>query len=118
MDIPRTKAARKAEHPVAEIFLDRWSPRAMSGEELSSSELMSLFDAARWAPSSYNNQPWRFVYARRGGAGWEDLLGLLVPNNRVWAQRAGALVVVLSRKVFDYNGRPSRTHSYDAGCAW
>ena len=56
---------RHADHPVDLIFIDRWSPRAMSGEEIPHEELMVLFEAARWAPSSYNNQPWRILYARR-----------------------------------------------------
>ena len=73
---------RKPEADVDRIFLERWSPRAMSGEDVTSQELMPLFEAARWAPSSYNNQPWRFLYARRSGPHWEDFLGLLVPGNR------------------------------------
>ena len=56
---------RKITHKVNKIFPERWSPRSMSGEELSDEELFSLFEAARWAPSSYNNQPWRFVYAKK-----------------------------------------------------
>jgi nitroreductase len=109
---------RKAEHPVDKIFLNRWSPRAMSEEEVTSEELMTLFEAARWAPSSYNNQPWRFVYARRGGPGWDELVGLLVPNNRAWAEKAAALVVIVSHQNFEYNGKPSRTHHFDTGAAW
>lgn len=109
---------RKAEHDVDRIFLDRWSPRAMSDEGVSNEELMSLFEAARWAPSSYNNQPWRFVYAKRNGSGWDALVGLLVPSNRVWAEKAAALVLIVSRETFEYNGKPSRTHTFDAGAAW
>ena len=56
---------RKKEHGVQEIFLHRWSPRAMSGRDVDEATLLSLFEAARWAPSSNNNQPWRFIYARR-----------------------------------------------------
>ena len=58
---------RKARHPINPLFLNRWSPRAMSGEELSEKELMILFEAACWAPSAYNDQPWRFLYARKIG---------------------------------------------------
>ena len=111
-------ARRKADHQVADIFLERWSPRAMSGEEVEWEALMSLFEAARWAPSSYNNQPWRFVYCRRSEADWQRFLGLLADGNKAWAKDAGALVVVCSRKVFDFNGQPSRTHHFDAGAAW
>ena len=56
---------RDAGYPVDKIFVDRWSPRAMTGEGIREEELMTLFEAARWAPSSYNNQPWRILYARR-----------------------------------------------------
>ena len=79
---------------------------------------MSLFEAARWAPSSFNEQPWRFVYAERGSAAWPAFFDLLMEGNRSWAQHAGALVVVLSRTTFSRNGRPARTHSFDAGAAW
>ena len=61
---------RKPEYPVSPVFPDRWSPRAMSGELISDEELMGLFEAARWAPSSRNNQPWRFLYARRDTDQW------------------------------------------------
>ena len=109
---------RQAEHPVEALFVDRWSPRAMSGEALEESQLMSLFEAARWAPSANNNQPWRFLYARRDTAHWPVFLGLLVDANRVWADKAAALLVIVSKTTFDHNGKPSRTHSFDAGAAW
>lgn len=109
---------RIAGHDVNELFLKRWSPRAMSGESLSEEQLMSLFEAARWAPSSYNNQPWRFVYARRDTKQWNSLFNLLGDFNKIWAQNAAVLVVVVSKKVFDHNDKPSRTHAFDAGAAW
>ncbi|MGH7802401.1 MAG: nitroreductase family protein, partial [Thermodesulfobacteriota bacterium] len=112
------KEYRKPEYPVDEIFLKRWSPRAMSGEEISEDELMSLFEAARWAPSSYNNQPWRFLYARRNTKNWELFFNLMTEGNKIWAKKAAALIVIASKKTFDYNGSPSRTHSFDAGAAW
>lgn len=108
---------RQSEQPVEPLFIDRWSPRAMSGGELNESELMSLFEAARWAPSSSNAQPWRFIYARRGTAFWDTLLSLLAEPNQIWAKNAAALIVFVSKTTFD-NGKPSRTHSYDTGSAW
>jgi nitroreductase len=111
-------AHRKAAHPIHPLFLDRWSPRAMSGEALSEAELMTLFEAARWAPSCGNFQPWRFLYARRDTDFWPAFLDLLKPSNREWAARAGALVVVISRTQFDGDGRACVTHSYDSGAAW
>ena len=112
------KKYREPQYSVGPLFVNRWSPRAMSGEEVPLQEMFSLFEAARWAPSSYNNQPWRFLYARRGSEHWERFLALLVEGNRIWAEKAGVLMVVLSRETFEYNGRPSRTHSFDAGAAW
>ena len=109
---------RKPEYDVNPVFLNRWSPRAMSGEGISEEDLMSLFEAARWAPSANNNQPWRFVFARRDTPHWQPFLDLLVDLNRTWAFRAAALVVVVSKTTFDHNGKFSRTHSYDAGAAW
>src|SRR5436305_9498151 len=109
---------READHPVDKLFLDRWSPRAMSGEEIAEEELMTLFEAARWAPSSYNNQPWRILYARRDTEHWPLFLDLLVEGNRTWAKDAAALLLFVSKTTFDFNGKPSITHSFDAGAAW
>lgn len=81
-------------------------------------ELRALFEAAKWAPSSFNNQPWRFLYARRGTEYWETFLKLLVPQNQAWCKDAAVLMVVISKKNFDHNGKPARTHSFDAGAAW
>ncbi|HEY4360633.1 MAG TPA: nitroreductase family protein [Bryobacteraceae bacterium] len=108
---------RVAEHEIKSHFLERWSPRAMSGEPVSEGDLLRLFEAARWAPSSGNNQPWRFVYGRAGTASFDGFFNLLVEANRAWCVNAGALVVVLSRKVNDA-GKPARTHSFDTGAAW
>ena len=109
---------RKADHPVDKIFLNRWSPRAMTGEAISQDDLMSLFEAARWAPSSYNNQPWRLLYARRDSEHWPLFFDLLVEFNQDWAKNAGALVLFISKSHFDFNGEPSVTHSFDTGAAW
>jgi nitroreductase len=108
---------RKPEREVADIFLNRWSPRAMSGEEIKEAELLSLFEAARWAPSSNNNQPWRFLYARKNTPHWTAFFNLLAEGNQIWAKNAAALIVVISKTTFD-SDKPARTHSYDAGAAW
>jgi nitroreductase len=110
--------ARKAGHNINSIFTNRWSPRSMTGEEISDDELMSLFEAARWAPSSFNNQPWRFIYSKRTGSHWSKFLDLLNEGNRTWAKDAGVLVVIISRKNFEYNEKPSITHQFDTGAAW
>jgi nitroreductase len=108
----------QAQNPVDELFLDRWSPRAMSGEGVTDEELSTLFEAARWAPSSYNNQPWRILYARRDTAHWETFFDLLVEGNRNWAKDAAALLLFVSKETFDFNGKPYPTHSFDTGAAW
>jgi nitroreductase len=109
---------RKADYPIDTLLLDRWSPRAMSGEPISEQELFTLFEAARWAPSSYNNQPWRMLYARRDTDQWPLLFDLLVEVNKGWVKNAAALVLFVSKKTFDHNGKPAVTHSFDTGAAW
>jgi len=109
---------RIADYPINRIFIDRWSPRAMSGDEIPVRDLMLLLEAARWAPSSYNNQPWRIVFARRDTAHWPIFLDLLNSANRLWAARAGALLVFISKTTLDLDGSDSITHSFDAGAAW
>jgi nitroreductase len=112
------KEHREAEYPVDDIFINRWSPRAMSGDPVSKDELMSLIEAARWAPSSFNNQSWRFLYSLKGSDTWNTFFDLLLEGNQTWVKNAGALVVILSKTTFDYNGKPSKTHAFDSGAAW
>ena len=116
-------ADRQPDRPVDRLFLDRWSPRAFDGSQMPEEDLLTMFEAARWAPSAFNSQPWRFLYARRGDPDWERFLGLLIPWNQSWAHSASALVYILSdslpftdRKTGE--PQPSTTHSFDAGAAW
>lgn len=109
---------RRADHAIDGLFLDRWSPRAMSGEPLSHEELLSLFEAARWAPSSANIQPWRMLFARRDTPQWDIFYGLLAPGNQAWTHQAAALVVFVSKILNERTGQPAVTHSYDTGTAW
>jgi nitroreductase len=111
-------AHRKADHPINPLILNRWSPRAMSGERISHEELMSLFEAARWAPSSYNNQPWRFLYAIRETSHWPKFFDLLVDFNKSWCDKAAVLGVIVSEKIFEKTKKPSVTHGLDTGAAW
>jgi nitroreductase len=108
---------RETKYNVAPMILNRWSPRAMSGEKITQEELVTLFDAARWAQSSFNNQPWRFVYAIRDTSNWQTIFNLLIPFNKEWCKNAAALVVVISKNNFDLNNKLSRTHSFDTGAA-
>ena len=112
-----TRMTRIAAHPIEPSFLSRHSPRAMSGAPLSPEDVLRLCEAARWAPSCANSQPWRFLYARAGTPQWQTFFGLLAGGNQVWCQRAGALFCLVSRQVLD-SGRPSSSASLDAGAAW
>jgi nitroreductase len=109
---------RKADYPIEDLFLQRWSPRAMSGEALSDEEMLTLFEAARWAPSTYNEQEWRFLYAQRETPQWPAFFELLVEGNRTWCENAALLVVVCAHKVFSRNGKPNPVHVFDAGAAF
>lgn len=114
----KTAPHRQPEYPVEPLFPERWSPRAMSGAHVDKSALMTLFEAARWAPSSNNAQPWRFVYALRGTPSWPKFIELLTPRNKLWCANAGALVIIASRRDFEHNGKPNQAHSFDTGAAW
>ncbi len=113
------RTRRKANYDISPLLLNRWSPRAMTGETLSDEELFPLFEAARWAPSSFNGQLWKFIIARRQHSEeFEKFVGLLAPGNQAWARHAAVLVVVVSRTKFEHNDKPSITHAFDAGAAW
>jgi nitroreductase len=90
----------------------------MSGEALTDEELLRLFEAARWAPSTYNEQEWRFLYARHETAHWPLFFELLAEGNKAWCHRAAVLVVVLAKKVFTRNNQPNPVYLYDSGAAW
>jgi nitroreductase len=108
---------RKPAYPIDPLFVDRWSPRAMSSESIEVDALMTLFEAARWAPSSFNTQPWRMLYALRDTAQWPLFFDLLTDTNKAWASHGGALVLFVSKTHHD-DGKPSITHVFDAGAAW
>jgi nitroreductase len=109
---------RKAEYPIEDIFVARWSPRAMTGEPLSDGEINTLFEAARWAPSTYNEQEWRFLYARRDTPQWQTFFELLVEGNQAWCKNAAMLVVIVAHKVFELNRKPNPVHLFDVGAAF
>ncbi len=112
------KNIRKGDYPINPLILDRWSPRSMTGEEMTDQELMTLFEAARWAPSSYNAQPWRFLYAKKNSPSWSLFFNLLVEGNQGWNKNAAVLLLIVSAKNFEKNNKPSHTHSFDTGAAW
>jgi nitroreductase len=109
---------RQADYPIDRQFLDRWSPRALSGAEIPLHDLMTLLEAARWAPSSSNLQPWRMLYARRNTPAWPLFFDVLNDSNKIWAANAGALVLFVSHRLNEKTGQPAASHSFDTGAAW
>ena len=108
----KTEKRRQSTYKINPLILNRWSARSMTAEELDDETIMSLFEAARWPPSSYNNQPWRFIYAKRNTAYWDKLFNLLAEPNKVWTKNAAVLVVVIARKNFEHNEKYSITHNH------
>lgn len=107
---------RQPQHGVSPLFLNRWSPRAFSDRKVSDEELYAVLEAAHWAPSSFNDQPWRFIVAKT-----EEQLrvfrSFLGDFNKQWADRAPVLIVLASDKL-RANGEPNGAHAFDAGAAW
>jgi len=102
------------DHPIAPIFVDRWSPRAFLTSPIEKEKLDTLFEAARWAPSSANIQPWRFIFAHAGTSAHELMVGVLNESNARWAKDAGVLAIAIARKDRP-DGRPNGHARYDLG---
>jgi nitroreductase len=110
--------AAPADYPIHDLIRTRWSPRAFSDKPISDETLRSLFEAARWAPSSSNEQPWAFLVSRKSdGVSHEKMLGTLVAFNQAWAKNAPVLVIAVSELAFAKNGTPNRNAFYDTGAA-
>jgi nitroreductase len=107
-----------AAHPILDIVRARWSQRAFDAQPVAAADLLSILEAARWAPSSSNEQPWHFIVARRDDAPrFAALLACLAPSNQRWAKDAGALVLVVTRTQFVRHGKPNAHAWHDAGLA-
>src|SRR5690242_14093811 len=103
---------------VHELIRSRWSPRSFSDRPISNEDLNTILEAARWAASSFNEQPWRFIVARKSdGAAYDRLLHLLVPGNQDWARRAPVLIIMAAKRTFSHNGAPNVYGFHDAGQA-
>jgi len=110
---------REFDYEVIEEIQTRWSPRAFDPErEVPDDDLMGMLEAARYAPSCFNEQPWRFIVGRRGDSNYERIKAALTDSNREWAYKASVLMMILSEQNFDYNQKPNRWHLFDAGTAW
>ena len=117
MESPRPTPP-KADHPILPVFLDRWSPYAFEPRPVEREKLLSCLEAARWAPSSYNEQPWIFILAERTDQGeFARLLECLVEANRAWAKNAGVVMLTVVSKLFIKNGKPNRAAEHDIGLA-
>ncbi|MBI1875523.1 MAG: nitroreductase family protein [Acidobacteria bacterium] len=116
-DLDRSKRAA-VDHPIHDLLARRWSPRAFDERPVDRELLHQLFEAARWAASSFNEQPWRFLVAeRQAEAEFSRMLECLSEGNRAWARRASALAISVSKLAFDRTGKPNRHHAHDVGMA-
>jgi len=104
-------------HPIHPLLAKRWSGRAYAPTALPQQVLNQLFEAVRWAPSCYNEQPWRFVVAHKGTEAFEKLAATLKPANRTWAQNAPVLVLAVAKTHFSHNGQPNLHAWHDVGIA-
>lgn len=106
------------EYPVLDVIKNRWSPRAFSDKPVPAEVLRSLFEAARWAPSSNNEQPWAYIVATKDNTeNFEKSLGALVEFNAGWAKKAPVLAIAVARLAFAKNNTPNRNAQYDVGAA-
>ena len=105
-------------YPIHSILEKRWSPIAFSNQTISDEDLQQLFEAARWAPSCFNEQPWNFVFAiKKNIEDYENILNCLSEKNQIWAKTAPILMITVAKMEFDHNGKPNRWSWYDVGRA-
>src|SRR5436309_1985857 len=104
------------DHPIHELLAKRWSPYAFSDRAVSDADLRSLFEAARWAASSYNEQPWRYILATKATpAEFERVLSCLVEGNQAWAKAAPVLAIGCTKLTFAHNNKPNAAAIHDLG---
>jgi nitroreductase len=121
--VPQTpEAIEKLKHAptvpgVTDVIFSRWSPRAYANKEVSSTDLKKIFESARWAASSFNEQPWRFFVGRRGDATYQKIFDALVEFNQSWAKSAPVLILSVASKKFAHNGSPNYYALHDTGAA-
>jgi len=103
---------------VHELIQNRWSPKSFRDQPISPEDLHTILEAGKWAASSYNEQPWRFVVAtKKDGPAYDRLLHLLMPANQSWAKNAAVLMITAAKKQFSHNGSPNAYAMHDAGQA-
>jgi len=113
------RKSAETDHPILEPIAERWSPYAFADRPVEPNKLHSIFEAARWAPSAFNEQPWRFFVGSRDGdpAAYEALLNIISPFNRPWAQTAPVLGLSVAKRTYTHNGAENAWAAYDTGQA-
>ncbi|TCP20856.1 nitroreductase [Scopulibacillus darangshiensis] len=112
----QVKTERQANYDIDPIYLNRWSPRSYQEKDVPEDVLYSVFEAARWAPSASNEQPWRFIIARTKEER-EKFYPFIMDGNRIWCEKAPVLAVLVSNTVTS-KGQPNGSNEFDAGAAW
>lgn len=108
---------RQIKREVDDLFVKRWSPRSFKKVDISNDEIESIFEAARWAPSSYNAQPWRFIISSSEQE-FEKFFDFILESNQVWAKNASRIGFILSQNKFEHNQQQNQWAEFDAGSAW
>lgn len=116
-NIPLDKKVKENEPEIIPAIRNRWSPRAFSDKPVDKQDLLRLFEAARWAPSSFNEQPWRFIVGIRGDETYEKIRSTFVDWNLGWTDRVNVLVLIASKTYFELDGRENKHNMWDAGSA-
>lgn len=110
--------SRHPDHDILPLFCSRWSPRAMTAEKLPESQLLRLFEAARWAPSTYNEQEWRYLYAHRASKHWDLFFEALTEANQSWCKNASVLVAIVGKEQLTQSGEINPVRSFDCGASF
>jgi nitroreductase len=117
LEIIKESKKAKTNYPVNEMALKRWSPRSFKLEEVDDEKLASIFEAARWSASAFNEQPWRFIIGKSGDESFKKIFDTLVEFNQNWTKNASVLVLNIYKKTFSHNSTPNATAAYDLGQA-
>lgn len=114
-EYPNNPAA--TDYEIDPLLKKRWSPYAISDKKVEQAKINSLFEAARWAPSSFNEQPWKIIYATKENSEQYKKLADLLAEGNAWAKNAYMLMLICAEPNFAHNGKENRNHQYDAGAA-
>lgn len=112
-----TDKTAQTDFPIHALIKNRWSPRAFAAKKVEPQKLQNLFEAARWAPSSFNEQPWRFIVGQKGEKAYDNIMEALMDGNKAWAHTAPVLLLVASKQRFSLYDKPNAVYQYDAGQA-